>query len=124
MPAKPSGEIKTREVCVLQKNGDIYVYQRSTKYNPEKKYYVTIESKLLGKIRKGETELVPTRPKSPSGSKKAEKEQAVSCYTEKLTAKRLCVGMMEILEHVGQESSIDAASYGSTDLGTAQKTIL
>ena len=30
---------------------------------------------------------------------------------------------MEILEHIGQESSIDEAIYGSTDLETAQKTI-
>lgn len=122
MPAKPSGEIKTSKVSVRQKNGDIYVYQRSTKYDPVKKYNVTLESKLLGKIPRGESELVSTRPKSSSGPKTPKAEQAEKTGT-KIAAKRSCVGMMEILEHVGFESSIDSAIYGSTELGTAQKTI-
>lgn len=122
MPAKPSGEIKTSKVSVRQKNGDIYVYQRSTKYDPVKKYNVTLESKLLGKIPRGESELVSTRPKSSSSPKTPKAEQAEKTGT-KIAAKRSCVGMMEILEHVGFESSIDSAIYGSTELGTAQKTI-
>lgn len=36
MPAKPSGEVKTRIVHVPQKNGDIYVVKRQTIYIPEK----------------------------------------------------------------------------------------
>lgn len=38
MPAKPSGEIKTKIVHQPQKNGDIYVLERQTIYDPEKKY--------------------------------------------------------------------------------------
>jgi hypothetical protein len=38
MPAKPSGEIKTRIVHNTQKNGDVYVYERKTVYDSVKKY--------------------------------------------------------------------------------------
>ena len=37
MPAKPSGEIKTSIIHVPQKNGDIYVMERQTIYDPVKK---------------------------------------------------------------------------------------
>ena len=63
MPAKPSGEIKTKIVHQTQKNGDIYVLERKTIYDPEKKYNRVLSSKLLSKIPKGQTEPVPTRPK-------------------------------------------------------------
>ena len=36
MPAKPSGEIKTKIVPVPQKNGDIYLMERKTQYDPVK----------------------------------------------------------------------------------------
>jgi len=38
MPAKASGEIKTRIIHNTQKNGDIYVYERQTVYDLDKKY--------------------------------------------------------------------------------------
>ena len=38
MPAKPSGEIKTKIVPVHQKNGDIYLMGRQIQYDPVKKY--------------------------------------------------------------------------------------
>jgi hypothetical protein len=38
MPAKASGEIKTRIVHQLQKNGDTYIIERRTLYDPVKKY--------------------------------------------------------------------------------------
>ena len=38
MPAKASCEIKTRTVRQPQKNGDIYVIERQTQYDPVKKY--------------------------------------------------------------------------------------
>ena len=38
MPAKPSGEIKTKIVPVPQKNGDIYLMERQIQYDPVKKY--------------------------------------------------------------------------------------
>ena len=63
MPAKPSGEIKTKIIHQRQKNGDIYVLERKTIYDPEKKYNRVLSSKLLSKIPKGQIEPVPTRPK-------------------------------------------------------------
>jgi hypothetical protein len=54
MPAKPSGEIKTKIIHQPQKNGDIYVLERKTIYDPDKKYNKVLSSKLIGKIPKGE----------------------------------------------------------------------
>ncbi len=116
MPAKPSGKIKTSRVNVKQKNGDIYVMERQTLYDPIKKYNKIVSSKLIAKIPKGEKIEVPTRPKRPNGSKPAVKPQKVS-------ASRKHVGMMDIIEHIGSISGIDAAIYASTDIGTAQKII-
>lgn len=114
MPAKPSGEVKTRIVHVPQKNGDIYVVERQTIYLPEKKYNKVISSKLIAKIPKGEENPIPTRPKSADGNKK---------QPQKLSARRMHVGMMDIIGHIGAVSGIDAGVYGSTDIGTAQKII-
>ena len=116
MPAKPSGTIKTSRVNVKQKNGDIYVMERQTLYDPVKKYNKVLSSKLIAKIPKGEKIEVPTRPKRPNGSKLPIKPQKVS-------ASRKRVGMMDIIEHIGVISGIDAAIYASTDIGTAQKII-
>ena len=116
MPAKPSGTIKTSRVNVKQKNGDIYVMERQTLYDPVKKYNKVVSSKLIAKIPKGEKIQVPTRPKRPNGSKLPIKPQKVS-------ASRKRVGMMDIIGHIGFISGIDAAIYASTDIGTAQKII-
>ena len=116
MPAKPSGEIKTSIVPVPQKNGDIYLMERKTQYDPIKKYNRVISSKLVSKIPKGEKNPVPTRPKAAKGHKSAAK-------SGKLSASRIRVGMMDIVDHIGTVSGIDAAVYASTDIGTAQKII-
>ena len=116
MPAKPSGEIKTKIVPVPQKNGDIYLMERQTQYDPVKKYNRVISSKLVSKIPKGEKDPVPTRPKAAKGQKSEAK-------SGKLSASRVRVGMMDIVDHIGTVSGIDAAVYASTDLGTAQKII-
>ena len=60
MPRKPSGEVKTALVRQTQKNGDIYVYERRTIYDPEAKNTKVLGKKLIGKIPKGETEMIPT----------------------------------------------------------------
>ena len=116
MPAKPSGEIKTSIIHVTQKNGDIYVVERQTIYDPVKKYNIVLGSKLISKIPKGEEIAVPTRPKSPKGHRSDQK-------SGKLSASRMRVGMMDIIDHIGSVSGIDAALYASADLGTAQKII-
>ena len=69
MPAKASGEIKTRIIHNTQKNGDIYIYERQTVYDLDKKYNRVISSKLLSKIPKGSNSPVPTRPKKPDFGK-------------------------------------------------------
>lgn len=116
MPAKPSGKIKTALVNVTQKNGDIYVMERQSVYDPEKKYYRIISSKLIAKIPKGEKNPVPTRPKRPKGCKTEQK-------SKKLSAARTHVGMMDIIQHIGSVSGIDDAVYASTDTATAQKIL-
>lgn len=116
MPAKPSGEIKTRIIQQPQKNGDIYILERKTVYDPEKKYNRVLSTKLLSKIPKGETTPVPTRPKRNKSSNCESNNEIVS-------AKRTHVGMMDIIDHIGSTSGIDDAVYASTDIGTAQKII-
>ncbi len=116
MSAKPSGEVKTRQVRVRQKNGDIYVLERQTIYDPVKKYDKVIRSKLIGKIPYGQDTMVPTRAKRPNGAVKEEK-------ATKLNAKRTHIGMMQIIDHIGKASGIDEAIYSITDMGTAQKIL-
>lgn len=116
MPAKPSGEIKTSTIRQTQKNGDIYLLERQTIYDPEKKYNRILSTKLIAKIPKGEKDPVPTRPKR---SRKANSDQNSGI----VSATRKHVGMMDIINHIGKVSGIDDAVYASTDLGTAQKII-
>ena len=116
MPAKPSGEIKTRIVRNPQKNGDIYVYERQMIYDPTKKQTVILKSKLLHKIPKDSDIPVPTRPKRTADDKVANSNVT-------LVATRKRVRMMDIVEHIGAASGIDSGVYGSTDIGTAQKTL-
>jgi len=116
MPAKASGEIKTSTIRNTQKNGDIYVYERQTVYDPEKKYNIVLDSRLLSKIPKGTKTPVPTRPKRP---KKENKPENVG----EITASRDRIGMMEIIDHIGSVSGIDEGIYSNTDVGTAQKVI-
>lgn len=70
MPAKPSGEIKTATIKIPQKNGDIYILERQTRYDPVKKYNKVLSTKLIAKIPKGSEIPVPTRPKRASKEKK------------------------------------------------------
>ena len=116
MPAKPSEEVKTRIVRSTQPNGDIYLLERKTKYDPEKKWNKVLSTKLLKKIPKGTETPVPTRPKKLPGGKSKEDTGAI-------TAVREHVGMMEIIEHIGAASGIDGGIYSNTDLGTAQMII-
>lgn len=119
MPAKASGEIKTRTVHQTQKNGDIYVLERQTQYDPVKKYNVVLSSRIVGKIPKGEEMVVSTRPKRTKGEKVSNSCEAGPA----VSASRRKVGMMDIIDHIGKSSGIDEAIYSSTDLGKAQKIL-
>jgi transposase len=116
MPAKPSGEIKTSTIHKPQKNGDIYVIERKTLYNPVKKYNEVLSSELLYKIPKGSEIPVKTRAKRKKNDNTCQK-------SEILSAKRDHIGMMDIIDHIGSVSGIDDAVYASADKGTAQKII-
>lgn len=116
MPAKPSGEIKTKIIHQAQKNGDIYVLERKTIYDPEKKYNKVLSTKLISKIPKGENTPVLTRPKRG-------KNDGLARNAGNISAKRTHVGMMDIIGHIGSVSGIDDAVYASADIGTAQKII-
>jgi hypothetical protein len=116
MSAKPSGEIKTRIIRNTQKNGDIYVLERQTIYDADKKRNKVLSTKLLSKIPKGAGTPVPTRPKKPSS-------ETGEANGGDITASRDHIGMMEIIDHIGAVSGIDRGVYGNTDTGTAQKII-
>ncbi len=109
MPRKASGALRTQRVERLQKNGDTYIYEVVTLYNPEKKYNEHVSSKLLGKKAEDGT-IVPTRPR---------KKPTVT----DTTAVRKTVGATDILEWIGKESGIDDDLLSSADKGIAQKII-
>lgn len=110
MPRKASGEPKVKRVERLQSNGDIYIYEVTTRYNPEKRYNEHVSSKLLGKKSPDGTGILPTRPRKTPG-------------TNETAAVRRTVGAMDILEWIGRESGIDDDMLSSADIGTAQKVI-
>ena len=119
MPAKASCEIKVRTVRQPQKNGDIYIIERRTQYDPVKKYNVVLSSRIIGKIPKGMEEVVSTRPKRRSG----EKVSVLPVPEPPLKAARIKVGMMDIIDHIGKASGIDEAIFDAADQGTARKIL-
>jgi len=115
MPAKASGEIKTRIVHDTKKNGDIYVLERQTLYDPVKKYNRVLSTKLLSKIPKGSEIPVSTRPKTPSSGNKPE-------IMGEITASRDRIGMMEIIDHIGAVSGIDEGIYSNADIAQHRRS--
>jgi hypothetical protein len=124
MPAKPSGEVKTRIINSLQKNGDTYVLERKTIYDPDKKHNKVLSTKLVSKIPKGAEIPVPTRPKKSKTTKNGDSlPENVPAHGGGINADRTRIGMMNIIDHIGVSSGIDGALYANTDTGTAQKII-
>ena len=110
MPKKASGKPVTKRIERLQSNGDIYIYDVTTLYNPEKRYNEHVSSKLIGKIPAGGTDIVPTRSRKDTGKDVSK-------------ASRLNVGVTDILAWIGKQSGIDEDVYASADKGTAQKLL-
>ena len=78
MGRKASNAVRTDRIIKYRENGDRYVYERHSKYSPEKGYYVPIDSKLMGKMKPGSDDrydLLPTRKKA-SSKKKADAADA------------------------------------------------
>lgn len=92
-------------------NGDVYVYERVTGYDPKTQKTKTLSTRLLGKILAGSTEMIPTRPKK----KRSEVIEAP------VQAVRPHVGLQKILEWAGHESGIDADLQRSFEIGDALK---
>ncbi len=99
--ARPvSGKISTDEVRVKQKNGDIYVYERQTKYDPAVGDTINLSCKLIGKIPAGTSEMVRTRAKKSYGS------SAKAAKTGSPEGKSPA-GLSDILDWIGEKSGID-----------------
>lgn len=110
MPRKASGIPNIKQVKRKRANGDIYIYEVTTLYNPEKRYNEHISSKLIGKILADGDDIVSTRPRKNKTA-------------NPVSAKRMNVGVTDILSWIGKESGIDSDLYSSADKGTAQKII-
>ena len=100
MPRKASGATKVGTVRERQKNGDIYVYERKTKYDPNKKYSVTISKVLIGKIVKGTDEIVDTRAKK----RVTDNTSGLEVMPPEITRRH--VGMLDIVCHVADKSGV------------------
>jgi hypothetical protein len=116
LSAKAYGESKTRIVHNTLKNGDVYILERKTMYDVDKKWNKALSAKLLSKIPKGSKIPARTRSKKPHLDKEAK-------LTKEITASRDHVGMMELIDHLGSASGIDDGLYSNADLGAARKII-
>ena len=110
MSRKASGKQQISIIKRKQANGSVYVFERISEYNPEKRYYQPVSSKLIGKILPGETEITATRPK-------------INMRVAVIEAGRTNIGLTHILNWIGRESGIDNDLHCATDAGTAQKIL-
>ena len=117
MPRKASGAINVGIIRERQKNGDIYIYERKTKYDPNKKYSDTISKVLIGKIVNGTDEIVDTTPKR----RMADHTSGSGVTPTEITRRH--VGMLDIVSHVADKSGITAEINKAVgrDRGIAQK---
>ena len=67
-----TGKLHTGQRRETRANGDVYVYERVTAYDPKTQKTKTVSTRLLGKIPAGQTEMIPTRPKKTKTSAKPE----------------------------------------------------
>ena len=100
MPRKASGDVKVDRYTETKSNGTIYVYERSRKYNPAKKYNENLGTKLLGILKPGTSDyydnqnIITTRPK-----RKGVSEAAVTLKSR--------TGMIDIIKHISAISGIE-----------------
>ena len=109
-----TGKTHNGQVRVTQKNGDVYVYERVTAYNPDTMKTYTVKKTLIGKIPSGQNEMIPTRPKKKSLSTSPDVEPIVQ-------ASNIREGATDILKWVGVESGITEHLHSCFPEGDAQK---
>lgn len=108
-----TGKMHTGQRRETRPNGDVYVYERVTAYDPKTKKTRTVSTKLLGKIPAGKTEMIPTRPKKMKSSDSNPAPEA----------KRIHAGPAKLLAWMGTASDIDADLRAAFDEGDAKKLI-
>ena len=124
MSRVPSGKILKVVVHQRQKNGDIYVVERDTRYDPAKKYNVILKTRLLYKIPKGASDPVPTRPrKRPAACRSAEEAEACTDACTGIEASCMRTGLEAVLSHVGRASGVDGAVRRAMEPGDALKAV-
>lgn len=116
MPRPRTGKTHTGERREYRKNGDIYVYERITGYDPKIRKTVTLSERLKGKIKSGTDEIVPTRPKRRKGEEQAKADDGTQ-------ASRLRTGVTKLLQWVGRSSGIDRDVHASFSRGDAEKIL-
>ncbi|WP_027940440.1 IS1634 family transposase [Anaerobiospirillum succiniciproducens] len=109
-----TGKTHNGQVRVTQNNGDVYVYERVTAYNPDTMKTYTVKKTLIGKIPSGQNEMIPTRPKKKSLKGSKDVEPIVQ-------ASRTRTGATEILKWAGIESGITEHLHSCFPEGDAQK---
>ena len=122
MPRKAQGGEKVGIIRETRPNGDIYVYERITIYD-EKLHYSRPKSKtLIGKILKGTTEMIDTRPKKKSAAQLAVTQNGSEPVS---LSSRRHVGMLDVVAHVAEKSGIRNEVFKALgdDKGAAQKIL-
>ena len=117
MPRKASGAEKVSIIREIQDNGDTYVYERKTIYDPIKRYNRSVGKTLIGKIPKGHTEMIDTRPKKRTVVVSEDQ------MAEVVKASRRHVGMLDIVAHVAEKSGVAKQLHKAIpdDIGLRQK---
>ena len=114
-----SGRIREKTIRKKQKNGDLYVYKMHIRYDPDKKYDVILDSKLIGKIRPGSTEIVPTCPRRKKANSSGSQPVDSSLTTSSLPTIPACCGdfavQMKILDPRLKDGTFPLPQY-ATDL--------
>ena len=105
-----TGKLHTGQRRETRANGDVYVYERVTAYDPKTQKTKTVSTRLLGKIPAGQTEMIPTRPKKTKTSAKQTPVQA----------RRVHGGLLKLLSWIGDQSGIDADLMKSFSEGVRQ----
>lgn len=119
MARSSTGKITVRTVEKVQKNGDIYVIEEQRQYNQEKKYTVTISSKLIGLKTSKDGKIINTRPRRKFVDMSVEKKSP----TGEVTVTKKHVQMMDIIDHMAKKSGVDDDVYVATDEPTAKKIL-